>query len=168
MPVTADAATTRYFTPKEAAAARQALLSLINGARHELRLIMYGFTDSELIDALGAAHTRGVDVSLILDHTQASGPTEAAMLRRLLLTLPAANVRIGTSPVKHQIIHLKCLVVDQSAVADGSLNWSPTAFEQINDVVVTMSPTTAAAYLALFEEQWAWLSANEAKDQISA
>lgn len=166
--LTYPAQITTYLTPADGDAALAALLALINSAKERVRVLMYGFDHPQLVDALAAAHTRGVDVQLVLDHTQACGPSEVAALHRLLLTLPAANIRIGTSPVDHQILHIKAVVVDGLNVASGSLNWSPSAFKQINSLDICSSADAAAGIEALFDSTWAWISANEPAYQPAA
>jgi phosphatidylserine/phosphatidylglycerophosphate/cardiolipin synthase-like enzyme len=137
-------------------------------AERTIDLVMYGFTYPDLVDGLCRAHSRGVLVRCIFDHTQASGPTEVGMLHRLMMTVPADNIRIGTSPDHRQLIHLKALIVDGLNVAEGSLNWSPSGFEQINDLNITTSAPRADVFTALFEKQWTWLTSTEPQYQPHA
>lgn len=177
-----------YDIPSDGKQAHSDLVSFIDGAKHSIRLEIYGFTDPDLADALARASMRGVDVRLLLDHTQSTGPTEAAILHRLMLAgFPPDHLTITTSPM-HQIFHRKRLTVDADAdvpdaqfdtldaaraagyplVVTGSTNWSPTAFRQTNDLIVMPGRLYAKLCVNQFDAQWAWARANEPTYQMAS
>lgn len=175
-----------YFLPDDADSVIEAMTGYIDSAKSTLRVICYGFTHPTLIDALIRAYQRGVDVRLILDLTQSKGPTEAAQLHRMMLSIPPDHFRIGTS-TRHAIIHDKVLVVDgladvpdgQYATAqeartagypvtlEGSFNWSPSAEKQMNTLLALPSKPLARHLHAIFDDQWTWLEQHEPQYQVA-
>lgn len=120
-----------------------ALLFLIQNARHEVDVAMFGFDDPDLAGALKAKmadpHVR---VSLTLDSSQAGGVHE----RQLLNTehYPNSSVAIGSS--EHgRIQHMKLMAVDGTILVSGSTNWSDAAEHlQDNELTITINPARAA------------------------
>jgi phosphatidylserine/phosphatidylglycerophosphate/cardiolipin synthase-like enzyme len=159
----------RYRLPDDGDAARAKVLALIAGAQTSIECEMYGFADRELAEALLAAHKRGITVTLILDHTQACGPTEVALLHGILTEgFPADQITVMTSP-KHAIMHRKDLIVDGAVLVTGSTNWSGQAFaKQNNDMYVLPSPALAADAIADFHTLWSWGRTNEPQYQLGA
>lgn len=120
-----------------------ALLYLIQNARSEVCVAMFGFDDPDLADALKAHLANpGVRVQLTLDKSQAGGVHE----RKLLADeqYPNSSVAIGSS--EHgAIMHLKLLVIDGTVLVSGSTNWSDSAeHKQDNELTVTIHPARAA------------------------
>src|SRR5436309_47165 len=111
-------------TPEDAVPALAQIIGFIDAAVKSLHVLAYGFNQPDIFNALIRAHTRGVDFKLILDHTQAAGPSEVKSLHAFFLNFPPTVVRIGTSPVKRQIMHRKAAVADGVRILTGSLNWT--------------------------------------------
>lgn len=121
-----------------------AFLAFVGGARKSIQVLIYGFHLPKLTDALIQAHQRGLDVSIILDHTQAEGKAESSEVQKLVDA--GVPLLIGTSPVHRQILHSKFCIVDRKAVEFGSWNYSLSASQQSN----TMSFVTDRAYAKTF------------------
>lgn len=156
----------RYQLPGDRVEVLTRIVDLLDAAQHSVRLFMYGFTQKDSYDALIRAQKRGVDVQLILDHTQSRGTREVAMLHYLFLQgFPVANVVISTSPVHREIMHEKVLVCDERYVQEGSYNWSDSGLQEVNSVIVFDSPQLAAAYLADWNTLKAWALVNEVQYQ---
>lgn len=133
-------------TPMEAA-----LLSLINDAATSLDLAIYGLNRQSLIDALIAAHNRGVTVRVL-------GDDEAATVsyQPYYQALSNAGIPIVTDTSLSTIQHNKFLVVDGQSVWTGSTNWTDTGFTlNTNNSIVITDTTLAAVYTSEFSEMWA-------------
>ncbi len=159
---TETAALSTYFLPDDATAVDQALAAFLASAKTSIRFSLYGATHPLLFAGLISAYQRGVRVSGLFDHTEASTPTEAAQLHKLCLIIPPTSFRVGTSPDAHQILHTKCIVVDHAQVWSGSWNPSNSADKQFNNVDVIPSAQRAAAFEAKIAELWDWITAHEA------
>ena len=144
-PVTTYYMTT--FAPYDVPDPAQHILELVNAAAVSLRIDIYGFTWPPLMDALIAAHERGVDVSIVADHSQAEGAAEKPQLQRLVDA--GIPLLIGTSS-RGAIDHSKYVIADNARVGFGSFNFSASALAQDN----TFTETNDAAMVATFAANW--------------
>ncbi len=156
-----------YITPYDTSIP-DVLRKFLDSARVSIRVIIYGATLPSLFDGMVAAHQRGVDVRAIFDHSQATGHAESQMLHALFLQIPPAQFRIGTSPMSHQIVHLKASWIDSARVWSGSWNYSTSATSQVNNIDVIESTARAAAFDDAFSKLWAYIDTNEKAYQLSA
>ena len=127
-----------------------ALLTLINNASTSLDLAIYGLNRQSVIDALIAAHNRGVTVRVV-------GDDEAATVsyQPYYQMLTAAGIPIVTDTSLSIIQHNKFLVVDGQTVWTGSTNWTDTGFTlNANNSIVITDTTLAAVYTTEFTEMW--------------
>lgn len=139
-------------TPMDKVAALAGIVSAIAAAKIRIRMGAYGFTDPAITAALIERFKAGVDVKILMDHTQAFGPTQKVQVELLLSAgfKIGVDLIIGTSPDHGQILHWKNLMIDGEVVEWGSLNYGVTAFEQVNTVVITQDTEICA----LFENDW--------------
>ena len=165
---------TRLITPyADGLSAFEAFLASSARPGARLRTMIYGCTLQPFFDALITAHTAGCDVRVIFDHTQAAGKAEAPQIERLLEAglVDGEQFLIGTSPVHHQIVHLKATVIrapdGKAMVEDGSWNYSVSASQQLNDLCFTESDALARYYEQAFDRLWDWVSAHELQYQKS-
>lgn len=120
-----------------------ALLFLINSARHEIDVAMYGLDDDELVTAIKAKMADpAIRVRLTLDSSQAGGVHERKLLAAT--DFPNTSVAIGTS--EHgRIMHMKLMSIDGTVLVSGSTNWSDAAEHlQDNELTVTINAARAA------------------------
>lgn len=93
------------------------LRGLIDHARIDVQVEVYELGQPNLLDALTAAHDRGVAVTVIDDPTEGHSATAAIRLR-------AAGVEVIDYPVRRLMIdHVKLLVVDGTVAVVGGINW---------------------------------------------
>lgn len=158
---------TRLVTPY--ADGIKAFSAFLASAKQKMRTMIYGATLPVFFDDLIAAKNRGVDVKVIFDHTQSAGVAEHPQIERLIVAgwKDGVDFVIGTSPQAHQIIHIKATWIDDQWVEDGSLNYSPSAFKQINTITFSDWPEYAAYLDGIFKESWDWIVANEPQYQLS-
>jgi cardiolipin synthase len=94
-----------------------ALRSLIDGARVSVHVEVYEFGKHDLIQAVEAAHQRGVAVSVIDDPSEINSAATAIQLR-------SQGVDVVDYPVRRLMIdHVKLLVVDGAVAVVGGINW---------------------------------------------
>lgn len=139
-----------------------ALLFLIESARQEIVVAMYGFDDPELAAALKAKLADpSVRVQFTLDSSQAGGVHE----RQLLADedFPNSSVAIGSS--EHgRIMHMKLMAIDGTILVGGSTNWSDAAEHlQDNELTVTISPARASEARMRIDAIHAHMLAKQAK-----
>lgn len=116
-----------------------ALLYIVQSARKELCVAMFGFDDQELADAIkGKLSDPTCFVQLTLDKTQASGVHEKAILAQE--SYPNSSIAVGSS--EHgAIMHLKMLAVDGVWLCKGSTNWSDGGERlQDNELTIRYNP----------------------------
>lgn len=157
---------TRLVTPY--ADGIKAFSAFLGSAQAKMRTMIYGATLDVFFDDLIAAKKRGVDVKVVFDHMQSTGHTEHGKIEELISAgwVDGTDFVIGTSPEYGQIIHIKATWIDDRWVEDGSLNYSPSAFKQINTIGITDWPEYAAYLDGIFQQQWDWVMKNDQRYQL--
>ena len=129
-------------------------LDFIRSARKSVHIIDFGFHLPELTDLLIEKWEQGLDIGLILDHSQAQGKAEAEELAKLLRGGPTRGpvpFLISVSPRHGQLVHIKTTVVDERWVELGSWNYSLSAPDQVNDLVILDHVGLAHSRLLMFD-----------------
>lgn len=118
-----------YFMPQDAKSAVNALIQEIKGAKREVKIAIYNFTNKEIAKAVRDSAKKGVRFKIIFDKKQAKdNRSQIGYLAKL------KNVEVCTLEGKHNgrysgIMHNKIALIDKRSVAFGSANWSKSAFE---------------------------------------
>ena len=123
---------------------------LIRSARHRVLVEMYELGRADVVQSLGAARGRGVDVRVITDPTVRVSRASAA---RLL----ALGVRARPYPVddfRHQIDHVKLLIADGEA-AVGGMNWGAHSDRNHDYVLETLIAAEVDRLTRIFAQDWA-------------
>ena len=115
-------------------------------ARHEILVQAYSFSSKPIAEALVAAKTRGVQVTILLDKSNESEPYS---------DLPLL-MEHGLAPMidaHHAIAHNKVMLIDRTTVVTGSFNFTHQAEAENaeNLVVIKGHPELVRAYVANFE-----------------
>jgi phosphatidylserine/phosphatidylglycerophosphate/cardiolipin synthase-like enzyme len=143
------------FSPNESSEAL--VLKVINSARADLRMLAYSLTSKPIVDALIAAHDRGVHVYIIADAEENTNPQndKSGAARAALARLKAANVDIRTISV-YPIHHDKVIIVDGMHIQFGSFNYSAAAAHRNSENVFVNwnNPGLAQVYLAHFARNY--------------
>lgn len=126
-----------YLLPDEGVALRR-LLQVINSAKKTLRIAMFTWTHPELLEAVLAAHRRGVAVHVVMDYNSAQGASH-----KIYTVLQDAGVDISMND-NGVLLHHKTCVVDDKTLVLGSLNWTQAAFTQNNDCFIILHGITRA------------------------
>ena len=123
--------------------------SLIASARTRVMVEMYELGRRDITGALGAARARGVEVRVITD------PTVKAS-RRSAVVLDGLGVPERVYPVddvRHQIDHVKLLIVDGEAVV-GGMNWGAHSDRNHDYALATRMPAEIARLVRIFDQDW--------------
>ena len=103
------------------------LMNLFTRVTLSVKMNMFGYDDDALNNVLmGLVHNPSVMVSVTLDKSQASGPTERAILSSDVGQDAAGfanDFAVGTSATD-QISHTKGGILDGIVAFEGSTNWS--------------------------------------------
>jgi cardiolipin synthase len=128
---------------------RAMLAQALSEARIRVLAEVYTLTDPDVIEALAAAHDRGVDVRVLLDPNQPYNLRAFDVLR-------SAGVPVRWYPIpRGALLHAKIGLFD-GALLLGSANWTYSGLDVNHELdIETGDPTAVAAYRNRFEADWA-------------
>jgi cardiolipin synthase A/B len=130
----------------------QPILDAIDGATKSLRIKMFIFTDSSLLDAVIAAHHRGVNVRIMLNPKRRNGVSENDESRS---KLEAAGIEVRDSNPAFDLTHEKSMVVDDKTAFVKSLNWQTKNLTGTRDyAVITRHKHEVEEIINGFEADW--------------
>ena len=135
--------------PRSMGRCEELLLDLISRANKSIHVMVYSFTLDDLADALIAAHSRSVDVKVIVERDNAYA--RGSEVNKLLKA--GIKVALDANPY---LMHHKVMIIDGKIVVTGSYNWSWSA-ENRNDenVIVIIDEEVAMSYEEEFDRLWA-------------
>jgi phosphatidylserine/phosphatidylglycerophosphate/cardiolipin synthase-like enzyme len=134
------------------------ILDAIAASQKSLRVKMFVFSEPSLLDAVIAAHKRGVNVRVMLNPARRSGESENEKSRKQLLS---AGVAVEDSNPEFDLTHEKSMVVDDSLAFVKSLNWESRNLTETRDyAVVTDNADEVKEIVACFDADWARKSFN--------
>ena len=127
------------------------LIGLYRSAASRIDVAIYSFTHNGIAEGLASAAQRGVRVRLITSSDQAAGSdAQHALLSGLLKA--GIPVRIDTHS---GLMHLKMSIIDGALVASGSYNYSFSASNSNDEVLMVIrDPSVAKECLAEFDRMW--------------
>jgi cardiolipin synthase A/B len=130
----------------------QPILDAIDGAKKSLRIKMFIFTDPSLLDAVIAAHRRGVNVRIMLNPKRRNGVSENDETRT---KLEAAGIEVRDSNPAFDLTHEKSMVVDDKTAFVKSLNWQTKNLTSTRDyAIVTSHKHEVEEIINGFEADW--------------
>jgi hypothetical protein len=154
----------RQFLHSPEDAAQETYLAWIATAKNELYISDYSFNLIQYEAIIPQLLANGVCVGLVLDSSQAKGPTETPLIKffkNLLTQYPQSFVMVlGESP-DHRINHDKFTVKDKLQVEYGSYNYTSAAELENNFLVFDPDPQVAAWFRQLWKTEYAYMSANQ-------
>ncbi|MCD8339990.1 MAG: phospholipase D family protein, partial [Burkholderiales bacterium] len=131
-----------FFSPN--GGAKDKIISEINQAKQEVKVLAYLLTDKEIAEALAKAHERGVDVQVILDKKMKVDKGSKA------LPLAESGVPVYIDS-EHSTAHNKIIIIDQNKVLSGSYNYVPKAeTKNTENLIVLVSEPLNKQYKAEF------------------
>jgi phosphatidylserine/phosphatidylglycerophosphate/cardiolipin synthase-like enzyme len=128
-----------YFSPR--GGCTDAVVRAIDSAKNTICVQSYSFTNKYIAIALSRAHSRGVSVSVILDHSQRSEKYTYADY--------FAHSGIPTFiDDRHSIAGNKVIIIDSSTVITGSFDFTMQAeTSNAENLLIIQSQELAAVYL---------------------
>jgi len=122
----------------------RAIIKLLKVARKTAHVAI--FTLTELVDAMVAAHERGVALTVVADAQQSQSPDNPAQ-KRALAKLQRAGIAVRLAVKQTALMHNKVGIFDGRTICTGSFNWTSAA-EKHNDenLLVVDGTQVAAAY----------------------
>jgi len=143
------ASRTLIVLPDDAA---KPILDAIAGAKKTLRVKMFVFSDPALLEAVIAAHKRGVKVRVMLNPERRSGEEDNEPTRK---ALEKAGIEVKDSNPAVDLTHEKSMVVDDEVAFVKSLNWATKNLTETRDyAVVTNHRHEVEEVVACFEADW--------------
>jgi phosphatidylserine/phosphatidylglycerophosphate/cardiolipin synthase-like enzyme len=128
------------------------ILDVIAAATKSLRVKMFVFSDPDLLQAVIAAHRRGVKVRVMLNAARRDGEDDNATTRKALTD---AGIEVNDSNPDFGITHEKSMTADESLAFVKSLNWATENLTETRDyAVITTHPHEVAEIIACFEADW--------------
>ena len=132
-----------YFSPKGGCQA--AIVTELGLAKSEVLVQAYAFNDQPIIQALIAAHRRGVSVRMCLDKKENLGHPGAKACHE-------AGVPVFFD-AKHKIAHSKVLIIDGEVVVTGSFNFTKEAeSDHLENLLIIQDKGLARKYRANWQE----------------
>jgi phosphatidylserine/phosphatidylglycerophosphate/cardiolipin synthase-like enzyme len=136
-----------YFSPR--GGCTEAVINEIRQARQQILVQAYSFTSQPIAAALVEAHTRGVQVYIVLDKSQKSEQYSGADY--------VANAGIPTLiDSAHAIAHNKIMLIDGQTIITGSFNFTKNAEENNaeNLLIIRGRPDLYQAYENNFRQHY--------------
>jgi len=122
---------------------------LIGSAQRRVMVEMYELGRAEIVQALGTAEARGVEVRVITDPTVKASRDSAAGLDSLRVPERAYPV----DDTRHQIDHVKLLVADGEA-AVGGMNWGYHSDRNHDYVLEIRVAADVDRVASIFDQDW--------------
>src|ERR1700739_1923636 len=128
------------------------IVDAINNAGKSLRIKMFTFSDPTLLNAVIAAHRRGVNLRIMLNPARRSGEEENTETRQ---KLEAAGIHVMDSNPAFDVTHEKSMVVDDETAYVKSLNWQTKNLTETRDyAIVTTHKHEVNEIIECFEADW--------------
>jgi phosphatidylserine/phosphatidylglycerophosphate/cardiolipin synthase-like enzyme len=149
------------------------IIRVIDSARHSIDLGVYYLSSGKMLDALRAAHARGVVVRIILD--QRPYHMKPSMISREWQKVKATGASVQWAPTRFEMnrsahhyafYHAKYLCT-QSTCEIGSANFDWSAFHRNREYLdVTSNPQIVRAARTVFSADWSHRQAGNMPHQI--
>lgn len=128
------------------------ILQTMQAARQSIHLVMYGFTDTDLLAPLLKQHTQGRSVKIILEgHPYKAADENKKIIH--LLKQHDMDWREGVPP--YRLVHEKALVIDGKKALVMTFNFTRGTFKnQRNFGLIIDDPHTIKEIEAVFAADW--------------
>lgn len=131
---------------------RQPLLNAINKAHHSLQLVMYGWTDTTLLDAIIQKKNAGQTINIILEES----PYKAANENNKTITvLNTHHIEWRNHIPPFRLIHQKTLLIDGQKAIIMTFNFTHSTFKnERNFALMIDDDKRVQAIKTLFSADW--------------
>lgn len=129
---------------------RAPIIKAINDARYSIDLVMYGFTDQQILRAL--LKQRSKSLKIILERTPFKAEDENVKTIRVL---DDSNVKWHGGIPPYRLVHQKTLLLDDRKAIVMTFNFTRSTFSnQRNFALVLEDPKRVKAIQAIFDADW--------------
>lgn len=112
------------FVPNGTPSCLSLVLDLIDGARNYIRIMSYSYTLPVITKTLCDAVSRNVDCEILIDR----GASKSKKAVRELKSFVACGGRVYVDNSSVPIAHNKIMMIDNTTLTTGSVNWSANGF----------------------------------------
>ncbi|VVC76176.1 Major cardiolipin synthase ClsA [Aquicella siphonis] len=131
---------------------RKPVLDAIQDAKNSVELVMYGFTDEVLLDALVQKKQKGKTVKILLERSPYKADNEN---HKTIARLNHEHVSWRGNIPPLRLIHQKTLILDGSKAIVMTFNFTHSTFKkERNFALVIDDPMRVSAIRALFSSDW--------------
>lgn len=128
------------------------ILSLIKSAHRSIDVVMYGFTDKRIFDALAQANQRGVAVRVMLQKNPYKAEGENNFISD---SLKKANMQFKWTNPRFDLTHQKTMIIDQKQALIMSFNFTRSTFQlNRNFAILTSSKSAVSEIENVFNADW--------------
>lgn len=126
------------------------IISLIDSSHDSLSIEMYLLTDDDAVESIIRAHSRGVNVRVILEKNVMDYQNDDAYR-----TLISQGVPVVFVSKKGALTHTKMILVDGKKAYVGSHNLSKNALTKNREIGIITEHSSSISFLSsLFERDW--------------
>lgn len=111
----------------------EALLETLDQAKKEIFLSLFTFTHPQIAEKLIQLHKKGIKINLKLD-----GGTARGASKKIKKLFESEGIPVQTSQGL-QLYHHKWAIIDQKTHIIGSANWTKSAFNKNNDLILIIN-----------------------------
>ncbi len=137
-----------YFSPDDEVVKR--VIELISGAEESIYFLAYAFTSNEIGEAMIERAEAGVAVSGVMDSGQIASNQDTEN-GTLYDTFAQTSLDVRQDGNADGLMHHKVIIIDKQIVITGSFNFTASAEENNENVVIIFSPDVATTYLEEFQ-----------------
>lgn len=130
----------------------QPIVHMMQSAQHSLDLVMYGFTEKNLLNALAQQKARGRTVKVILERTPFRASDEN---QQAIATFNQQRITWQPTMQPFRFIHQKTLIVDDREALVMTFNFTKSTFKnQRNFGLITDNPNEVREIANVFNADW--------------
>lgn len=131
---------------------REPLLQAIQTAKHSIKLVMYGFTDDILLQALIQKKMKGQTVNIILEESPYKAENEN---KKTIAQLNAHHMAWQGSLSPPRLVHQKTLLIDGRKAIIMTFNFTRSAFKNDRNFgLIIEDPKRVRLIESLFSADW--------------
>ncbi|WP_082233107.1 phospholipase D-like domain-containing protein [Halobacillus massiliensis] len=142
----------QYFFSRNGCSVKKELFQVIDQTKETLDIAMFLLTQEEFVSHICQASQRGVKVRLISDRRQSIEPNDKQKANIKKLIECGVPVKVNSYD---GTMHLKIMISDKQTVTAGSYNWTYSAEEKNDEVILILrNKKLAEEWELIFEQKW--------------
>lgn len=131
---------------------RQPIINVIEKTKHQLHLVMYGFTDETLLNALLRENAQGKSIKVILERTPYKAESEN---NKIINQFDSHHVAWHGGVPPMQLIHQKTLIIDEREAIVMTFNFTKSSFKnERNFGLIIDDPKRVREISDVFSADW--------------